>query len=579
MSDSNVSRPQRWDVPFCVESGLHVPLDDDQVDRLLTVDPFDGIDPEGFKSTLSLRGILKNDVTVVDFDDSEVIVRRGDWGSSAFFILEGSVRVELEGANSRIPDQLLGRRQRRKKSLFESIAQLWKNSRHAEVRDASSATQVSHDNARAASRIYLPELSQVLDERRTATIEAGQWFGELAALGRTARVATVVSIGKTQLLEIRWQGLRDIMRYDRNGNVRRHIEERFREHALGAFLRNESLFQNCSDILMQEIIENCEFRSYGDYDTARPFQNRSEVVKSELSDHEPVVVEEGDYLNGLVMVRSGVARLSCRHHNGRRTVGYLSAGHSVGLPQLIESFEVGHQVEYDARLSAIGYLNVVIVPVHLVEKVLKGAIREQARDWDSNLTGSASSVDSTHVSSKRVDTNLLKFLVDDQFVQATSLMVIDLDRCTRCDDCVRACATGHDNNSRFIRQGPQFGNLMVANACLHCVDPVCMIECPTGAIHRDQHRGEIVINERTCIGCTQCAENCPFDAIRMVNIRDRAGDVIVDSSSQLPLLQATKCDLCIDQRGGPACQRACPHDALKRVNMQDDQAVAEALAK
>ncbi len=33
-------------------------------------------------------------------------------------------------------------------------------------------------------------------------------------------------------------------------------------------------------------------------------------------------------------------------------------------------------------------------------------------------------------------------------------------------------------------------------------------------------------------------------------------------------MQATKCDLCIDQLGGPACQRACPHDALQRVDMQ-----------
>ena len=36
-----------------------------------------------------------------------------------------------------------------------------------------------------------------------------------------------------------------------------------------------------------------------------------------------------------------------------------------------------------------------------------------------------------------------------------------------------------------------------------------------------------------------------------------------------PVMKATKCDLCIDQPGGPACQRACPHDALERVDMRD----------
>ena len=34
-----------------------------------------------------------------------------------------------------------------------------------------------------------------------------------------------------------------------------------------------------------------------------------------------------------------------------------------------------------------------------------------------------------------------------------------------------------------------------------------------------------------------------------------------------PIFKATKCDLCIDQYGGPACVRACPHDALERVNL------------
>ena len=106
-----------------------------------------------------------------------------------------------------------------------------------------------------------------------------------------------------------------------------------------------------------------------------------------------------------------------------------------------------------------------------------------------------------------------------------------------------------------------------------------MIECPTGAIFRDHGKGDIVINEQTCIGCAQCASNCPFDAIRMVDIRDSAGELIVDSKTLAPLSQATKCDLCIDQRGGPACERACPHDALFRVNMQESANVQEVFSR
>ena len=53
----------------------------------------------------------------------------------------------------------------------------------------------------------------------------------------------------------------------------------------------------------------------------------------------------------------------------------------------------------------------------------------------------------------------------------------------------------------------------------------------------------------------------------MVEVRDKHGDFIRDTTTKEPIVKATKCDLCLDQLGGPACQRACPHDALKRIDM------------
>jgi Fe-S-cluster-containing hydrogenase component 2 len=101
------------------------------------------------------------------------------------------------------------------------------------------------------------------------------------------------------------------------------------------------------------------------------------------------------------------------------------------------------------------------------------------------------------------------------------------------------------------------------------MDPVCMIGCPTGAIHRASPGGQVVINDMTCIGCATCAVSCPYDNIRMVEVRDGNGAFIRDTTTNAPIAKATKCDLCLDQPGGPACQRACPHDALKRADMQD----------
>jgi Fe-S-cluster-containing dehydrogenase component len=110
---------------------------------------------------------------------------------------------------------------------------------------------------------------------------------------------------------------------------------------------------------------------------------------------------------------------------------------------------------------------------------------------------------------------------------------------------------------------------LIANACMHCVDPVCLIGCPTGAIHREGFHGHVVIDDTTCVGCSTCANSCPYDNIQMVDIRDENGHLILDERTHAPILKATKCDLCVDQLGGPACQRACPHDALQRIDMSD----------
>jgi len=107
---------------------------------------------------------------------------------------------------------------------------------------------------------------------------------------------------------------------------------------------------------------------------------------------------------------------------------------------------------------------------------------------------------------------------------------------------------------------------MVANACMHCSDPVCMIGCPTGAIHRTQAGGSVVINDDSCIGCGTCANSCPYNNIRLVEIRDLSGAPVQDEATGQPIRKATKCDLCAGIPGGPACERACPHGALQRVD-------------
>src|SRR5262249_27494550 len=102
-------------------------------------------------------------------------------------------------------------------------------------------------------------------------------------------------------------------------------------------------------------------------------------------------------------------------------------------------------------------------------------------------------------------------------IQGQRLMLIDLDRCTRCDECVRACVDTHaDGRTRLLLDGPRFGKYLVPTTCRSCLDPVCLIGCPVGSIHRGDNR-EIVI-EDWCTGCGLCATNCPYGSIQMNDI-------------------------------------------------------------
>ena len=69
-------------------------------------------------------------------------------------------------------------------------------------------------------------------------------------------------------------------------------------------------------------------------------------------------------------------------------------------------------------------------------------------------------------------------------LEANSLLVIDLEKCTRCDNCVRACSDAHGGVTRLIREGLRFDKFLVPTSCRHCRDPLCMVGCPVGSIRR-----------------------------------------------------------------------------------------------
>src|SRR5262245_55156888 len=111
-------------------------MDEAAVDRLLRRREFAAVEADKFPAHIPLSGILRNDTRVVKYHPGDIIVREGDYGNSAFLILDGSVRVVLSPG---LPAYMLGRPKQKKKSLLESLAQLWRNRTTPEVRETAVA--------------------------------------------------------------------------------------------------------------------------------------------------------------------------------------------------------------------------------------------------------------------------------------------------------------------------------------------------------------------------------------------------------------------------------------------------------
>ena len=624
-------------------------MTDAAVRTLRGLEPFASLDPAAFPRSTPLDGILRNDCRLHRFLPGEVIVREGDYGHSAFLVLDGDVRVFVGS----LPPERLGRPTAKPIGWATAIARMIRRSRHPETRDRSqvaavdsgvttteddSATrgpagQGGHATERVATktigdvadksdrpRIFLQDFDVILDGADSVGLGPGELFGEVAAMYRSPRTATVVASGPSTLLEIRWQGLR-VLRRDRGFSDR--LEAHYRANWLIPHLRETPLLRFLPETSLRRVAEATVLRSFGRMEWNADYRKTRRLPPAEQIASEPLVADEGREPTELVIVRSGFGRVCQAYGAGHRTVAYIGKGHLFGLEEIAHTVlrpEGTPSKPLQSSLRAVGLLDTLHIPVECVaEEILphvrRSELPESVAAWmtavpsrsirpsrsthPNGLTHPTESIQAngsiqpqgerrrtTRRDDSRADvgpdtrssegtrferSDLLEFVVQHRLNNGQDAMLIDLDRCTRCDDCVRACATVHDGNPRFARQGPRHGRLQFVQACMHCTDPVCMIGCPTGAIARDPSTGVVEIHEPICVGCGVCASACPYDTIQMVEIVDRDGRVYSDETTGKPITKATKCDRCNASPSGPACVAACPHDAIVRLDLSESR--------
>ncbi len=560
-------RNRRWDEPFG-----ETPLDDKTVARVLSLPDFKIVAADDFPEWLPLASIIANDGRLRSFDRGEIIIRNGDYGNSLFVIMKG----EVVGLTSSSEDDLATPKDSNsEKSWIRSVTQLFARTGVPEYRAQRRGTgdkgRVTPSLEAGHEGLGFVDVNDLTSRQKTFTMRAPQMFGELAALTRSARNATIFAgKDKTLLFELRWQGLREIR--DWSEPFRQNIDTLYNERGLAHRLRECPIFDHLdkkkSKKILDEIARNSLFETYGKFDwtTAGKRDFGSQLGTQHIIDHEPLICEQGNYVDGLILINCGFARQSERIDFGERTIGHLSPDDTYGLQEIADLASGEGSNTMNSSLRAIGYVDVIRIPTNLVQKYILPGLPSHFLDAGNDAAADAGD--------EKMRQAMMDFVVDHRFMNGENAMVINTDRCVGCDDCVKACATAHDNNPRFVRHGHSFGNAMIANACMHCTDPVCLIGCPTGAIHRDASTGNVVINDNTCIGCGTCANSCPYNNIRMVDIRDATGAFTTDSEGRT-ISRATKCDLCANQLTGPACAQACPHDALVRINIRDTKKLLE----
>ncbi|MGH9865315.1 MAG: cyclic nucleotide-binding domain-containing protein, partial [Candidatus Acidiferrales bacterium] len=437
----------------------------------------------------------------------------GEYGSTAFYILKGHAQVSINTQMGHVKTEGGAR------GFFSKLS-----SRLAR------GGEDHRDEESVRRTIPIDGPADLPLEKPVAELGSGDLFGEMTCMSFYPRSATVRAVTDVSALEM-LRNVLDILQ--RNKNFRGQIEENYRSRALDSHLRSVPVFSGLTTTFIDHLRDKVDLVRYS------PGQ---------------LICRQGEPADSFYLVRIGFVKVWQAHPGGEMILAYLGRGGYFGEIGLLGG---GVRTASCTALDHVEVVRIAAEDFHLMLgqfPEIRHSLESVALDRQRENRDRVAFVESTP----------LQDFLTQGLMEAQSLLILDLERCTRCDACVRACADAHDGVTRLIREGLRFDKYLVATSCRQCRDPLCMVGCPVGSIRR-RNSLEVII-EDWCIGCGLCAKNCPYGNINMHPFPVQIADPDSPGRTRAIVKQkATSCDLCTEH-AEPSCVYACPHDAAHRVD-------------
>src|ERR1051325_9679598 len=421
-------------------------------------------------------------------------------------------------------------------------------------------------------------------QKKISELEPGTCFGEMSLLAGVERNATIsVPAGaEATVIELTRPALRLLRKLPKFGQA---VDATYRRHGLGRVLEDIGQASGAafSPELLTKLGQSAKFMVYGKHH---------------------VLFQEGEPIEKIILIKSGwVRRILGMAFDPATTspialgpraqtnLDYLGAGNCLGLEGLAHHATWQYSAAIMARTEALE----ISIKELRADPSLAETVRRAFADFSTVDDETSPRAASDPRTMAAVEEEITTGIVDGE-----NLLVMDMDLCVRCGNCSLACHHVH-GQSRLLRRGIHIErpvklmarakqHLLSPQVCMHCQDPECLTGCPTGAIFRDPN-GHVDINPQICIGCFDCATQCPYDAISM-SPRGAEAQAPFDLVGQLKNLLgkptppadppvreaedmvAIKCNLCnntpLNPRGtlrkAYSCEENCPTGALLRVN-------------